>query len=75
MLQTTTASKPDINDLLDDLFANAALQKSFGDDPVKVMQGYSLSEAQKEALLAGDSDALLSLGLSERHTRQMRISW
>ncbi len=65
----------DVNYLLDDLFADTALQKRFSLDPAVVMQNYSLSDDQRDALVSGDSDALISLGLDERHMRQMRLSW
>ncbi len=71
-MNTTTR---DINDLLDDLFKDTELQVRFGQDPAAVMQGYDLSDDQRNALLAGDSDALLALGLDQRHVRQMRIAW
>ena len=65
----------DVNSLLDDLAADPGIQREWELDPEAVAARYSLSDEQKDALLDGDVDALIGLGLAERHTQQMRVSW
>jgi hypothetical protein len=66
---------PDINVLLDDLFENTDLQREWATNPEEVARRYSLTDAQRQALLDGDVDALMQQGLAERHVQLMRVSW
>jgi hypothetical protein len=68
-------SRPDVNDLLDDLLGNPELQREWELNPEVVARRYSLTEQQLQSLRAGDVDALVSDGLAERHVQQMRVSW
>jgi hypothetical protein len=66
---------PDVNVLLDQLASDAELQRQWELNPVEVLDNYTLSPSQREALLNGDVETLMSEGLAERHVQQMRVSW
>jgi hypothetical protein len=66
---------PDINVLLDDLFEDPELQREWALRPDQIALRYSLTDSQLKALIDGDVDALMHLGLSERHVQLMRVSW
>ncbi len=70
-----TMNGKDVNDLLDDLLENPDLQREWELNPDEVASRYSLTDAQRKALFAGDVDALIEGGLAERHVQQMRVSW
>ncbi len=65
----------DVNDLLDALLNDPAVQREWELNPEIVAGRYSLTAAQTRALIDGDVDALISEGLAERHVQQMRVSW
>jgi hypothetical protein len=68
-------SAPDINILLDRLYADPELQREWELDPASVASRYSLTPTQMASLIDGDVDALVAEGLAERHVQQMRVSW
>jgi hypothetical protein len=47
-----------LNDLLIDLGRNADLAAAYEKDPNSVLSRYELTESEKQALLAGDVDAV-----------------
>lgn len=65
----------DVNDLLDALLNDPAVQREWELNPDIVAGRYALTAAQTRALIDGDVDALISEGLAERHVQQMRVSW
>lgn len=65
----------DINALLDDLQADATVQREWELNPHDVARRYNLTETQTLLLLDGDVDGLIKAGLAERHVQQMRVSW
>ncbi len=64
-----------VNDLLDDLINDPDMQRDWELNPTEVLKNYALGEAERQALLDGDVDKLIELGLAERHTKQMRVYW
>jgi hypothetical protein len=70
-----TSKNLDVNDLLDDLLNDAAVQREWELNPETVAGRYSLTTSQARALIDGDVDALIREGLAERHVQQMRVSW
>lgn len=70
-----TSKNLDVNDLLDDLINDPALQREWELNPDTVASRYSLTTSQARALIDGDVDALIREGLAERHVQQMRVSW
>ena len=70
-----TSKNLDVNDLLDDLLNDPAVQREWELNPEAVASRYSLTASQARALIDGDVDALISEGLAERHVQQMRVSW
>jgi hypothetical protein len=70
-----TGKNLDVNDLLDDLLNDPAVQREWELNPEMVASRYSLTTSQARALIDGDVDALISEGLAERHVQQMRVSW
>lgn len=70
-----TAKNLDVNDLLDDLLNDPAVQREWELNPETVSSRYSLTPSQTRALIDGDVDGLISEGLAERHVQLMRVSW
>jgi hypothetical protein len=68
-------SAGDINSLLDDLATDSELQREWELNAADVSRRYDITERQRELLLDGNVDALVSEGLAERHVQQMRVSW
>jgi hypothetical protein len=51
------------NELISDLQGTPSLISEFISNPEGVVSRYNLSDAQKAAILSGDSDMLLSVGV------------
>lgn len=66
---------PDVNALLDRLGSDPELQARWEVDPQSVLEQFDVTDAERQALLAGDVDSLIEAGLAERHVQQLRVSW
>jgi hypothetical protein len=71
----TVAVKPGIGDLINGLLDDTSVKRRWQEDPVAVMAGYDLDDAERQALLQGDAEALVGTGASERLTRRLSVAW
>lgn len=53
------------NELISDLQGTPSLISEFISNPESVVSRYNLSDVQKAAILSGDSDMLLSVGVDD----------